>query len=129
MYWVKSVPATMPFLTIDYLGQARTSPTTNVGAIEYKLNCSSLGLNDLSTTIEKPLIFPNPCLSCNSVRISNLPQDKVLSFVVYNSLGLEILTGVLKNNSFETNLLPSGVYYVQLKGESKSPFQKLIIQK
>ena len=128
-YWVKSVPATIPFLTIDYLGQARTSPTTNVGAIEYKLDCSSLGLNDFATTIEKPLLFPNPCLSCNSVRIPNLPEDKVLSFVVYNSLGLEILTGVLKNNSFETNLLTSGVYYVQLRGESKSPFQKLIIQK
>ena len=111
------------------MGQARTSPTTNVGAIEYKLNCSSLGLNDFATTIEKPLLFPNPCLSCNSVRIPNLPEDKVVSYVVYNSLGLEILTGVLKNNSFETNLLPSGVYYVQLRGESKSPFQKLIIQK
>ena len=128
-YWVKAVPVTMSFLTSDYLGQVRTSPTTNVGAIEYKLNCSSLGLNDFATTIEKPLLFPNPCLSCNSVRIPNLPEDKVLSFVVYNSLGLEILTGVLKNNSFETNLLPSGVYYVQLRGESKSPFQKLIIQK
>jgi hypothetical protein len=128
-YWVKAVSVTMPFLTSDYLGQARTSPTTNVGAIEYKLDCSDLGLNDFATTIEKPLLFPNPCLSCNSVRISNLPQDKVLSYVVYNSLGLEILTGVLKNNSFETNLLPSGVYYVQLRGESKSPFQKLIIQK
>ena len=129
MYWVKSVPATMPFLTSDYLGQARTSPTTNVGAIEYKLNCSNLGLNDFATTIEKPLLFPNPCLSCSSVRISNLTQDKVVSYVVYNSLGLDISTGVLKNNSFETNLLPSGVYYVQLRGESKSPFQKLIIQK
>lgn len=128
-YWVKAVPVTMSILTSDYLGQVRTSPTTNVGAIEYKLNCSSLGLNDFATTIEKPLLFPNPCLSCNSVRIPNLPEDKVLSFVVYNSLGLEILTGVLKNNSFETNLLPSGVYYVQLRGESKSPFQKLIIQK
>ena len=128
-YWVKAVPVTMSFLTSDYLGQVRTSPTTNVGAIEYKLNCSSLGINDFATTIEKPLLFPNPCLSCNSVRIPNLPEDKVLSFVVYNSLGLEILTGVLKNNSFETNLLPSGVYYVQLRGESKSPFQKLIIQK
>ena len=128
-YWVKAVPLTISFLTSDYLGQARTSPTTNVGAIEYKLNCSSLGLNDFATTIEKPLLFPNPCLSCNSVRIPNLPEDKVLSYVVYNSLGLEILTGVLKNNSFETNLLPSGVYYVQLRGESKSPFQKLIIQK
>ena len=128
-YWVKAVSVTMPFLTSDYLGQARTSPTTNVGAIEYKLDCSDLGLNDFATTIEKPLLFPNPCLSCNSVRIPNLPDDKVLSFVVYNSLGLEILTGVLKNNSFETNLLPSGVYYVQLRGESKSPFQKLIIQK
>lgn len=129
MYWVKSVPATMPFLTSDYLGQPRTSPTTNVGAIEYKLNCSNLGLNDFATSIEKPLLFPNPCLSCSSVRISNLPQDKVVSYVVYNSLGLEILTGVLKNNSIETNLLTSGVYYVQLRGESKSPFQKLIIQK
>jgi hypothetical protein len=128
-YWVKAVPVTMSILTSDYLGQVRTSPTTNVGAIEYKLNCSSLGLNDFATTIEKPLLFPNPCLSCNSVSIPNLPEDKVLSFVVYNSLGLEILTGVLKNNSFETNLLPSGVYYVQLRGESKSPFQKLIIQK
>ena len=128
-YWVKAVPLTISFLTSDYLGQARTSPTTNVGAIEYKLNCSSLGINDFATTIEKPLLFPNPCLSCNSVRIPNLPEDKVLSYVVYNSLGLEILTGVLKNNSFETNLLPSGVYYVQLRGESKSPFQKLIIQK
>jgi hypothetical protein len=128
-YWVKAVSVTMPFLTSDYLGQARTSPTTNVGAIEYKLDCSDLGLDDFATTIEKPLIFPNPCLSCNSVRIPNLPEDKVLSFVVYNSLGLEILTSVLKNNSFETNLLPSGVYYVQLRGESKSPFQKLIIQK
>ena len=128
-YWVKAVPVTMSFLTSDYLGQVRTSPTTNVGAIEYKLNCSSLGINDFATTIEKPLLFPNPCLSCNSVRIPNLPEDKVLSFVVYNSLGLEILTGVLKNNSFETNLLTSGVYYVQLRGESKSPFQKLIIQK
>ena len=128
-YWVKAVPVTISFLTSDYLGQARTSPTTNVGAIEYKLDCSSLGLNDFATTIDKPLLFPNPCLSCNSVRIPNLPEDKVLSYVVYNSLGLEILTGVLKNNSFETNLLPSGVYYVQLRGESKSPFQKLIIQK
>ena len=128
-YWVKAVPLTISFLTSDYLGQARTSPTTNVGAIEYKLSCSSLGLNDFATTIEKPLLFPNPCLSCNSVRIPNLPEDKVVSYVVYNSLGLEILTGVLKNNSFETNLLSSGVYYVQFRGESKSPFQKLIIQK
>ena len=52
-----------------------------------------------------------------------------LSYVIYNSLGIEVLTDEINSNSFETNLLLSGVYYLQLRGAIKSPFQKLIIQK
>ncbi len=128
-YWIKSVPVTFSFLTSDYLGESRYNIFTNVGAIEYKPECSGLGFNDFSFALEKPLLFPNPCISCQSINIQNLPQNTVLSYVIYNSLGIEVLTDEINSNSFETNLLLSGVYYLQLRGAIKSPFQKLIIQK
>jgi hypothetical protein len=80
--------------------------------VTYTLNVTEVALstNDLSSTLEQTLIYPNP--TGNTLHIkSELPLEKV---ILYHSNGQQIGAFPLIDNAIDVTPLPTGLYWVEL---------------
>lgn len=80
--------------------------------VTYTLNVTEVALstNDLSSTLEQTLLYPNP--TGNTLHIkSELPLEKV---ILYHSNGQQIGAFPLIDNAIDVTPLPTGLYWVEL---------------
>ena len=122
---VKSASAIYPFLTTDYMDANRNLPT-NVGALEYTTECTT------STGVMEPLaqhliLSPNPCRSCGTITIGNLPEGKY-HFNIYGITG-EILSSGITSGSIDGAGLTAtpGILILELTGEKFRWVSKVIV--
>ena len=122
-YWVKSTTTTIPYMQMDYLGKPRNLVSTNVGALEYNSNCSSaVGLNPEENDIL--LVFPNPCINCNTLKV-NLPNNSI--FELFSSTGSLIEINTIVDNEIKVQALSSGIYFLSIETNGIRQMKKLVI--
>ncbi|MBL6663173.1 MAG: T9SS type A sorting domain-containing protein [Flavobacteriales bacterium] len=92
-------------------------------------DCTSL---EEAKDIQKLKIFPNPNNGTFNLSLNNFSEEKG-SFEIVNTLGERVYVQDLEFNesisqNFELNSLPKGIYFLNVKTESKYLVERLIIQ-
>lgn len=87
-----------------------------------KLTCKPALTNRLATDIE---LFPNP--ANNSITFSGI--DGVAQVTIFDMKGREICsTNKINRNTIELNILPDGMYYIELHTGNSSFRSKIVVQ-
>jgi hypothetical protein len=125
--WIYPRPPAFPFLTDDYLFHPRQSSSTNVGALEFDVDCMTLSTsgNIPSSSIE---VYPNPCNLCNELYLKNLPLDSQYNFSIFSVIGSLITAGTIEGNTIQLrNTLPEGIYFIQVHGDHSQYAGKILV--
>lgn len=73
-------------------------------------------------------LYPNPLNKSTTLKITGLSTINKTYVNIYNALGAKVINTVLKNNSINTSLLPSGIYLVEIIKNHNRITKKLIIK-
>lgn len=103
---------------------SHTPDDANLGTVDFsEFTCSTVSTS--SEELNTLSIYPNPAI--NEITIDN--ANEYNSAKIYNTSGRVFQTVQLENGHKTIQLdLPSGMYIVQLKGDSKVMTKKLIIE-
>jgi hypothetical protein len=127
--WIYSRPFDFPFLKDDYTYRERLTPNTNVGAVEFDDDCMPVSSNIINSSFPEPHIFPNPCFTCSSLTVQNLPEDKQFTFRLFSSMATLVASGKIEANRIElADTLPTGIYFAILHGDEWQWITKIIVQ-
>mgnify|MGYP000122277149 CR=1 FL=1 len=129
MDWVYSRPPSFPFLLSDDYGYANRQPAlTNVGALEYDYDCMAVSSASISSSTSWLEIFPNPCYSCHTLTLRNLPEDKQFTFTLFTSMASLVASGHLEGNHIALGKeLPAGIYFILIVGEGSQAVKRLVV--
>lgn len=128
MDWIYARHTLFPFLTSDYAYNPRSSITTNVGAIEYDVDCMPVSSETIQTLKSDFEIYPNPCYSCNTLYVRNLTENSHYTFDLFSSMASHVTSGTLEGNRImlSTNL-PAGIYFVVINGDGFSAVRRIVV--
>ncbi len=88
---------------------------------------NGVGLNELKMKNEELVLWPNPA---NAFLIIEGVGEKI-NYRVYDAIGKEILTGQTQTSSSKLELntgdLPSGLYFIALKGNERTVSKKFVV--
>ena len=70
-------------------------------------------------------LYPNPVISGNKLNIS-VPDNRKLDYRIFNSVGYEVASGKVANQSININKLTSGTYIVRFSDGQKEIVKKFI---
>ncbi len=92
---------------------------------------SSIRENKLQHTDFKVIIYPNPAHTIATISINEYPFNEKIYATIYSLDGRKIHSTHMKNKHQQIDIsnFQSGIYIVEIKGESHFSVQKLIIQK
>jgi len=129
MAWVYSrPPAFLLLLSDDYVYADRQTSATNVGALEYDFDCMAVSVKSSKSTSAVLEIFPNPCYSCQTLTLRNLPEDKQFTFSLFTSMANLVVSGNVNGNQILIdNQLPAGIYFILIIGEGSHSFNRLVV--
>ena len=128
MDWIYAQQSHFPFLTSDYVYSPRLSTTTNVGAIEFDPDCMPVSAETIQPTTFTIDAYPNPCFSCNTLFVRNLPEGRQYTFEIFSSMSSHVTSGTLEGNRMELNAtLPAGIYFVLIKGEGVRAIRRIVV--
>lgn len=94
--------------------------------------CKTVGISTIDEKKVTLSIYPNPFNTSATVVISDLSDNRIYEFRMYNSIGEEVLKSTLSNHitSIQTGDLPSGIYFYKVFGNDRLiESGKLISQK
>jgi hypothetical protein len=128
MDWIYARPSMFPFLTTDYVYSPRPSTTTNVGAIEFDLDCMPVSSETIQSSTANVDIYPNPCFSCNTLYLRNLPEDSGYTFDIFSSMSSHVTSGIIEGNQIELETtLPAGMYFVVIHGDGFRGIERIVV--
>lgn len=78
-----------------------------------------------ATCVDNPIVFPNPSHS-GMFHVEGVP-DIMCRYDAYDSCGMLLMSGTLKQGTADMGCLPDGVYVVRLKYGNRTAVCKLII--
>lgn len=119
---VQSAPYS--FLEDDYLERPRGFVETNVGALEYQMDCTSVGIRDNRDFVLGFKVSPNPGQNLLSIQW-NWPVEQNTKVSVVDMTGRVALTTSLPAHENLWNLdvtsLASGLYIVMIQRSGQNP--------
>ncbi|MBL0007915.1 MAG: T9SS type A sorting domain-containing protein [Saprospiraceae bacterium] len=73
-------------------------------------------------------LYPNPCYSCRSFFVRNLPEDNQYTYDIFSSMSTLITSGKIEGNQImlSTNL-PAGIYFVVIHGDGFSAVRRIVV--
>ncbi len=128
MDWIYARPTLFPFLTNDYGYSPRLSTTTNVGAIEFDLDCMPVSSETIQLSTADLVVYPNPCYSCSSFYVRNLSGDSQYTYDLFSSMASQLASGKIEGNQImlSTNL-PAGIYFVVIHGDGVRAVRRIVV--
>jgi len=128
MDWIYTRPTLFPFLSNDYGYNPRLSMTTNVGAIEFDLDCMPVSSETIQLSTANLVVYPNPCYSCSSFFVRNLPEDNQYTYDIFSSMSTHLASGKIEGNQImlSTNL-PAGIYFVVINGDGVRAVRRIVV--
>lgn len=105
-------------VTTDFDGNARSTTTPDIGAVEFTIETMAVGEITNKTKVQ---VYPNPVHDVLTVS----SDKKVNSISVYNVAG-RLLQEISNSNVINLNKLSSGVYFVKSVVEGRSEMTKVI---
>ena len=116
------------FLTSEYAYKPRSSTTTNVGAIEYDADCMPVSSETIQLSTANLVVYPNPCYSCSSFFVRNLPEDNQYTYDIFSSMSTLITSGKIDDHQIILNTnLPSGIYFVIIHGDGVRAVRRIVV--
>lgn len=102
-------------------------------AMDIKIaKCLSINIEDISVSEEDIIVYPNPANTNITILLNENHKGKV-EFILYDILGKQHIIRPIANNTNEYNInlsdLQSGMYYLQIKTNSKLTTKKIILTK
>ena len=122
--FIKSATAAFSFLTTDFNNNPRTA-STNVGAIEYTMNCNTTGV-----AISKKVPFkviPNPCNNCTSLKIEGIETGKIFRYKLFSASGQIISSGTTSDGTINLMSVSAGFYFLSIQNKDQWLMEKIII--
>lgn len=99
--------------------------------------CASNSIKKQYSQIENLTIYPNPSKNGNATISFNLSNNTNLEIVLKNILGKEV-SGLINNQFYnkgkhtiilnKTDLLESGIYFIQIRANDKTVTKKFVVQ-
>jgi len=126
-YWNYNGIKPFDFLDSDYLFRNRLSPSTNVGALEYRTSCNSGVAGFVKNENLNPKLYPNPCINCKEIRIENLSNNNEFIYSLFTIDGKMVESGKVKNSSLLFSQTYNGVYILLLNNQSAYYRNKLVL--
>ena len=128
MDWIYARPTLFPFLTNDYGYSPRLSTTTNIGAIEFDLDCMPVSSETIQPSTSTIDLYPNPCYSCSSFFVRNLPEDNQYTYDIFSSMSTLITSGKIDDNQILLNsTLTAGFYFIIIHGDGISAVRRIVV--
>jgi len=128
MDWIYARPTLFPFLTNDYGYSPRLSTTTNIGAIEFDLDCMPVSSETIQPSTSTIDLYPNPCYSCRSFFVRNLPEDNQYTYDIFSSMSTLITSGKIDDNQILLNsTLTAGFYFILIHGDGISAVRRIVV--
>lgn len=128
MDWIYARPPLFPFLKDDYVYSPRLSTTTNVGALEYDFDCMPVSSKIAQPATSALDVYPNPCYSCHTLNVRNLPEDSHYTFDIFSSMASHVASGKIEANHIKLNdTLPAGIYFVLIIGEGFRAMRRIVV--
>ena len=102
--------------------------TTNVGAIEFDLDCMPVSSETIQLSTANLVVYPNPCYSCSSFFVRNLPEDNQYTYDIFSSMSTHLASGKIEGNQImlSTNL-PAGIYFVVINGDGVRAVRRIVV--
>ena len=95
---------------------ALTTTAATIIATVIPSNCGSVGIQDIESTNNNVIIYPNPFNTFTTITLNDLDKTNNIEIKMYNVLGEIVLNEMLskQSNTFETSQLPSGIYVYKI---------------